>query len=53
MSTMAKDTPVPFNDESVFLRQIVDLSPALFHTARPDGYLDFAGMPLEKMLGWG
>ncbi len=35
--------------------------PALLHTARPDGYLDFfnqtwldfAGVPLEKLLGWG
>ena len=61
MSTMAKDNPIPVDDESVFLRQIVDLSPALLHTARPDGYLDFfnqrwlafAGVPLEKMLGWG
>jgi PAS domain S-box-containing protein len=41
-------------------RQIVDLSPVLIHTARPDGYLDFfnrpwldfVGQPLEKLLGW-
>jgi hypothetical protein len=36
------------------------LAPALIHTARPDGYLDFfnqgwlnfVGQPLEKLLGW-
>ena len=61
MSTMAKDDPIPADDQSPFFRQIVDSSPALLHTARPDGYLDFfnqtwldfAGMPLEKLLGWG
>ena len=42
------------------LRQIIDSSPALIHTARPDGYLDFfnqtwldfLGQPIEKLLGW-
>ena len=51
----------PVIDQSANLRQIVDSSPALLHTARPDGYLDFfnqtwldfAGEPLEKLLGWG
>jgi PAS domain S-box-containing protein len=41
-------------------REIVDLSPILIHTARPEGYLDFfnrtwlefVGQPLEKLLGW-
>jgi PAS domain S-box-containing protein len=48
-------------DEGDFsLRQIIDSSPALIHTARPDGYLDFfnqtwldfLGQPIEKLLGW-
>jgi PAS domain S-box-containing protein len=41
-------------------RQIIDSSPALLHTARADGYLDFfnrtwvdfIGQPLENLLGW-
>src|SRR5579859_4816290 len=41
-------------------REIVDSSPALIHTGRPDGYLDFfnrtwldfIGQPLESLLGW-
>jgi len=41
-------------------REIVDSSPALIHTGRPDGYLDFfnrtwldfTGQPLESLLGW-
>jgi PAS domain S-box-containing protein len=61
MSTMAKNDPIPVDDQTLFFRQIVDSSPALLHTARPDGYLDFfnqtwldfAGVPLEKLLGWG
>jgi PAS domain S-box-containing protein len=61
MSTMAKNDPIPVDDQSLFFRQIVDSSPALLHTAQPDGYLDFfnqrwldfAGLPLEKLLGWG
>ena len=61
MSTMAKENPIPVDDQNLFFRQIVDSSPALLHTARPDGYLDFfnqtwldfAGVPLEGLLGWG
>jgi hypothetical protein len=49
------------DDRGLCLGQIVDSSPALLHTARPDGYLDFfnqtwldfTGEPLEKLLGWG
>src|SRR6202522_498886 len=60
MSSMAKSDPIPADDRSPFFRQIVDSSPALLHTARPDGYLDFfnqtwldfTGEPLEKLLGW-
>jgi formate hydrogenlyase transcriptional activator len=41
-------------------REIVDSSPALIHTGRPDGsldfcnrtWLDFTGQPLESLLGW-
>ena len=48
------------NDESLRLRMVIDSAPALIHTARPDGYidffnqtwLDFIGQPLDKMLGW-
>src|ERR1700751_6455304 len=48
------------DDQSLSLRQIVDSVPALIHTARPDGdldffnqtWLDFVGQPLEKLLGW-
>ena len=61
MSTIAKNDPIPVDDQSLFFRQIVDSSPALLHTARPDGYLDFfnqrwldfAGVPLDELLGWG
>lgn len=43
------------------LRQIVDRTPALIHTALPDGsvdflnqgWLDFVGQPRELLLGWG
>ena len=42
------------------LRTIVETIPALIHSARPDGYLDFfnlrwleyVGLPLEDLLGW-
>jgi PAS domain S-box-containing protein len=61
MSTMAKNDPIPVDDQSLFFSQIVDSSPALLHTTRPDGYLDFfnqtwldfTGEPLEKLRGWG
>ena len=43
------------------LRLIVDTTPALIYSARPDGYIDFVnqycleflGLPLEKIFGWG
>src|SRR6266446_2044755 len=42
------------------LRLILDTTPALIHTGRPDGYLDyfnqrwleFLGLPLEEVCGW-
>jgi PAS domain S-box-containing protein len=60
MSTMAKDDPIAVDDQGLFFRRIVDLSPALIHTGRSDGYLDFfnqgwlnfLGQPQEKLLGW-
>jgi hypothetical protein len=61
MSTMAKNDPIPVDDQCPFFRQVVDSSSVLLHTARPDGYLeffdqtwlDFACMPLENLLGCG
>src|ERR1700743_87387 len=61
MCTMGADENSSVDDQGLSLRQIIDLSPALIHTARPDGYLDFfnrrwldfTGQPLEKLLGWG
>jgi PAS domain S-box-containing protein len=60
MSTMAKDDPIAVDDQDLSFRRIVDLSPALIHTGRSDGYLDFfnqgwlnfLGQPQEKLLGW-
>jgi formate hydrogenlyase transcriptional activator len=48
-------------EQSLRFRQLINLTPALIHTAQPDGYidffnqtwLDFVGQPLEKVLGWG
>ena len=42
------------------LRLIIDITPALIYSARPDGYIDFfnqhclefVGLPLEEMSGW-
>jgi formate hydrogenlyase transcriptional activator len=43
------------------LRLAIDTTPALLHTGRPDGYLDYfnhrwleyLGLPLEDICGWG
>src|SRR5258707_12585921 len=48
------------DEQSLSLREVIDSSPALIHTARPDGYLDFfnrtwldfVGQPLKSLLGW-
>jgi PAS domain S-box-containing protein len=48
------------DDQSLGLREVIDWAPALIHTARPDGYLDFfnrtwldfVGQPLKSLLGW-
>ncbi len=42
------------------LRLVIDSAPALIHTARPDGYVDFLnqawltylGLPLVDVCGW-
>ncbi len=47
-------------EQSLRLRQLINLTPALIHTAQPDGYidffnqtwLDFVGQPRDKLLGW-
>ena len=57
---MAENDHIPVEDQSLSLRQIIDSAPALIHTARADGYLDFfnqgwlnfVGQPLEMLLGW-
>jgi PAS domain S-box-containing protein len=49
------------DDQTLRLWQILDSSPALIHTGRPDGSLDFfnrtwcqfVGKPVEALLGWG
>lgn len=40
-STMSNDDSIMVEVQSLLFRQIVDSSPALLHTARPDGYFDF------------
>jgi PAS domain S-box-containing protein len=49
------------DDQTLRLWQILDSSPALIHTGRPDGYLDFfnrrwcefVGKPAEALCGSG
>jgi len=58
---LAENDHISVEDQSLSFRQIIDSAPALLHTAQPNGYLDFfnqtwvdfAGEPLEKLLGWG
>ena len=48
------------DDQTLRLRQILDSSPALIHTGRRDGYLDFfnrtwcefVGKPADDLYGW-
>jgi PAS domain S-box-containing protein len=48
------------DDRDLNFRQVIDSAPALIHTARPDGYLDFfnqtwsefVGKPVEELYGW-
>jgi PAS domain S-box-containing protein len=58
--TMEATEPSSVDDQTLRLRQILDSSPALIHTGRPDGYLDFfnrtwckfVGKPVEELYGW-
>ena len=48
------------DSEPEHLLRVIDSIPSLIHTARPDGYfdyfnqrwLDYAGLPIEDLLGW-
>jgi K+-sensing histidine kinase KdpD len=54
MVTMAKNDPIPVDDQSLLFRQIVDSSPALLHTAQPDaGIFDAFMTTKEKGMGIG
>src|SRR5258707_5440604 len=47
-------------DQASDLQLLIDSTPSLIHTSRPDGYLDFfnqtwvtyVGRPLEDLQGW-
>jgi len=60
MCSMGDDENSSVDEQSLSLREVIDSSPALIHTARPDGYLDFfnrtwldfVGQPLKCLLGW-
>jgi PAS domain S-box-containing protein len=57
---MSLDRSLSVHDQTLRFRQILDSSPALIHTARPDGYVDFfnrtwcefVGKPVEELCGW-
>jgi PAS domain S-box-containing protein len=57
ITTEATEGSIPAEDP---LRLVIDTTPALIHTGRPDGYLDyfnqrwleFLGLPLEELCGW-
>jgi PAS domain S-box-containing protein len=57
IATEAIEGWIPAEDA---LRLVIDTTPALIHTGRPDGYLDyfnqrwleFLGLPLEEVCGW-
>jgi PAS domain S-box-containing protein len=59
-SDMSLDRHPSVDDQTLRLRQILDSSPALIHTATPDGALDFfnrtwcefVGKPVEELQGW-
>jgi PAS domain S-box-containing protein len=58
---MSSERRPSMDDQTLRLWQILDSSPALIHTGRPDGYLDFfnrrwcefVGKPAEALRGWG
>jgi PAS domain S-box-containing protein len=57
IATGATERSIPAED---VLRLVIDATPALIHTGRPDGYLDyfnqrwleFLGLSLEDVCGW-
>jgi PAS domain S-box-containing protein len=57
---MVKDDPIPIDDQTLSLRQIIDSAPALIHTGWPDGHRDFLnqtwlryeGRSPEELQGW-
>jgi hypothetical protein len=57
IATEATERSFPAEDA---LRLVIDTTPALIHTGRPDGYLDyfnqhwleFLGLPLQEVCGW-
>jgi PAS domain S-box-containing protein len=59
-SNMSSEQHPSLDDQTLRLRQILDSSPALIHTGRPDGSLDFfnrtwcefVGKPVEELHGW-
>jgi PAS domain S-box-containing protein len=58
--TIVDEAEGRFNPGEDALRLVIDTTPALIHTGRPDGYLDyfnqrwleFLGLPLEEVCGW-
>lgn len=50
-TTLAAEAIPPSNSTEDRLRIIVDSTPALIHTARPDGYLDYFNKPWLEYLG--
>jgi len=60
-SSMMRSMSSPRQEsDSLDVQVLVDSIPALIHTGRPDGYLDYfnqrwlqyVGLPLEDLLGW-
>lgn len=57
---MGADEHSSVAEQSLNHREIIDLTPALIHTGRSDGFLDFfnrtwlnfVGQPLENLQGW-
>jgi PAS domain S-box-containing protein len=58
--TIVNEAERQWNSGEEALRLVIDTTPALIHTGRPDGYLDhfnqrwleFLGLPLEEVRGW-
>jgi len=58
MTLSGQSSDLPW--QAVDLRQVIDSAPALIHTARPDGHLDFfnrrwlefVGLSEAELLGW-